>query len=384
MVATGVIATQVASADDAFEFHGYARWGTVYEKDGKDEGNRNNLGIAADGQTGNAVGRLGNEGSGGEVLLLKKFEGDNGTKWDLGYMMEDWGDGGPNTKQFYAGASNVFASQPDAYIWAGKVFHSRLQQGLNDYFVSIADGQGAGVKGLNLGFANLELGFVDSGSGHDFAATSKLSDIKFSEDVRLDIIANRGFTDNSVEDGIDAYLLLAHLKANVVDGWNQNFYARYSNNVENSLSWGKFEGLTSVYLSTDGSISLNDSTAIEYLFGMQDFKYDLVAQEAAEADSEEEVEVPQDRVALSAIIRPTHAWNDIHSTWLELGYSTVDFDSEQDNNKAFKATLSQNIAIGGMPWSRPMLRFYVSTGEEENGGNKQSLTGFGLMFEAWW
>ncbi|WP_372882630.1 carbohydrate porin [Psychromonas sp.] len=355
-LAAGMAAPQIASADDAFEFHGYTRWGTQYEQDG-------NTSITADGQTGNAAGRLGNEGNGGEWLFVKKFEGENGTKWDLGMMLEEWG-GGVGLKQSYAGASNVFESQPDAYIWAGRVFHSRMQQGLNDYYLSIQDGQGAGIKGIDMGFAKLELGFVDANDGHNFAATSKLSDIKISDDITMDIIANYGFTDDTIADPVDASIVIAKLS-----GWGQNFYYRHSDNVENSLSWGRKEGLKSDYFSIDGSYSLGEKTGLEYLVAYHDI---------------DEADDTQDRTTTNIIVRPTHAWNNIHSTWLEAGYSVVDFDDSQENNEAYKVTLSQNISIDTVPWGRPMLRFYVTAGQEKNAGVTENPLIAGAMFEAWW
>ena len=356
ILATGFAVPQIASADDSLEFHGYSRWGTAYETDG-------NTTISADGQTGNATGRLGNEGNGGEWLLVKKFEPENGTKWDVGVMFEDWGS--LALKQSYAGASNVFASQPDAYIWAGKVFHSRMQQGLSDYYLSQQDGQGAGIKGVNLGFANLELGFVDGGSGHDFALTSKLSDIKLGDEVKLDIIANYGFTDNSEDStDIDAYLLITKFS-----GWGQNFYYRHADNVENSLSWGRIDGQSSDYFSIDGSMNLTEQANLEYLVAYHDIN--------AADDSD-------DRITYNAIVRPTYTWNDIHSTWLDMGYSVVDYDDNQENNEAWKVTLSQNIAVGGVAWARPQLRFYVTAGHEKNEGVTENPVIVGALFEAWW
>ncbi len=356
LVATGVTAPQFAAADDSFSMHGYARFGTQYEQDG-------NTNIAANGQTGNAAGRLGNEGNGGEWLFSKAFEGENGTQWDVGMMLEEWG-GGVALKQAYAGASNVFESQPNAYIWAGRVFHSRMQQGLNDYYLSIQDGQGAGIKGVDLGFANLELGFVDANDGHNFALTSKLSDMQLSDDISMDVIANYGFTDDTVENPVDAYLVVTKLS-----GWGQNLYYRYADNVENSLSWGRMSGQSSHYLSVDGSFALAERTNLEYLASFHDIDA------AADAD---------DRTTYNAIVRPTHAWNDIHSTWLEAGYSVVDFDDDQENNEAWKVTLSQNIAIGSQAWARPMLRFYVTAGEEKNAGVTENPVIVGAMWEAWW
>ncbi|MDO6575199.1 carbohydrate porin, partial [Staphylococcus pasteuri_A] len=67
--------------------------------------------------------------------------------------------------QFYGGGKGIFASQPDAYVWAGKRFFGREQGGLSDYFMLSADGSGAGVDNLNLGFAQLDLGWTQGGGG---------------------------------------------------------------------------------------------------------------------------------------------------------------------------------------------------------------------------
>jgi len=378
LVATGVTAPQFASADESFEFHGYGRQGVVYEQDG-------NTAIGADGQTSNAAGRLGNETDGLEVLFLKKFDSENGTKFDLGYMFEDWGNG-VQTKQFFAGASNVFASQPNAYIWAGSAFHARMQQGLNDHYVTWADGKGTGIKGLELGFANLELGLVQSGWGGQYTATSRLSGIKLSDAISLELAVNYGFTD-STSDAEDAYHLVAK-----VDAWGQKFYYRRAENVggDQNLSWARKDGITSDYFSVEGNFSLDEKTGLEYLVGYHSIDE---ASEAVAAGND------TDRTNYNIIVRPTYQWNDIHSTWLEVGYSVVDFDDAKENNEAWKVTLSQNIAVGGVTWARPMLRFYATVGEETNNQyttnddgditayNGQSTSDpliVGAMFEAWW
>ena len=60
-------------------------------------------------------------------------------------MFDHWSDE-VNLKKAYVGVTNVLESNPNAYIWAGRDFHQRPQQGINDYFWMNHDGQGAGVK----------------------------------------------------------------------------------------------------------------------------------------------------------------------------------------------------------------------------------------------
>lgn len=368
LIATGTMAPQFASADDDFEFHGYARFGAIYETDG-------NTTISADGATGNAAGRMGNEGMGGEIMFKKNFEGENGTKWDLNFMIEDWY--AIAIKQAYAGATNIFASQPNAYVWAGRAFHSRVQQDLNDYYVARSDGQGAGIKNVDLGFANLDLGFVgnnrlgtgngsDGGHNGSYAFTSKLSAISMGP-VNMDLVVNYGFGDNT-DDTIDpALLVMAKFS-----GWNQNFYARYSENIANKDGGPgtEFDVLArqadreSMYLSVDGSFSLGANTGLNYLTSYHN--------------------TVDEKTAINVIVRVTQQWNDIHSTWIEAGAVVVDLENSDDDNTASKITIQHNLAVGGVTWARPMLKFYATVGTEENAGVTADPVIVGANFEAWW
>ncbi|MFL7048688.1 carbohydrate porin, partial [Vibrio cyclitrophicus] len=64
-----------------------------------------------------------------------------------------------------------------------------------------------------------------------------------------------------------------------------------------------------------------------------------------------------------------------------------DRDDGSEKN-GWKVTLSQNVSLGGLPWSRPMLRFYTTVGDVETKGTTETVTAdtlaFGAMFEAWW
>jgi maltoporin len=367
-LAAGMAAPQIASADDSFEFHGYGIFGVNYEQD-------NNEFIVADGTASvYATGKLGNQASGGEFLFLKKFDSENGTNWELGAMYENWG-WGTGLKQAWAGASNVFEAQPNAYVWAGRRFNARYLQNLNDYKAIWADGQGAGIQGVDLGFANLDVSLVqmsnDGGSttaaGDNkglFAATSKLSDIKLGDDISMDLIAHYGFT-NDASDADDAYILAAVIKA-----WNHKLLIRQSDNADSDVlnrAYGYLEG-SRTYISLEGGKSLGEGTSVDYLLGYTATDYDNQT----------------DTTEANVIVRPMHQWNDIHSTWLEAGYSVVDFDDNTEKNEGYKVTLSQYIAIGGVAWSRPQIRFYVTAGEETNNGVTENPVIAGAAFEAWW
>lgn len=365
-------------------FSGYARYGAHYQ------GNKDAATVGTYGAlNANATGRLGNEGNGGEVQFAKAFQSDSGAIWDLVFMIDHWADsswaddGGVNVKKMYAGATNLFESQPELYIWAGRDFHQRPQTGLNDYFWMSHDGQGAGFYNLNLGGVKFDFGAVAEiegdmvGETGRYALTSKLHGIQLGDAANLSLYANYGFaSEKKPEDNLDAYQLAGELSFS-----GQRFIVRYSDNTTDSTLYSHMleKGKEALLVSFDGSQSLSDKAGIEYLAAYQDLK----------------VKGDESRVNYNVIVRPTYQWDEVHSTWLEAGYSVVDYDDIDAKNSSWKMTLSQNMAVGPNTWSRPMLRFYATVGNADNeyAGRddaknilQSDLDTFtvGAMFEAWW
>ena len=246
------------------------------------------------------------------------------------------------------------------------------------------DGQGAGFYNLNLGGAMLDFGAVAQvegdmvGDNGRYAITSKLHSIKLGESANLSLYANYGFASEKL-DGEDVSDVTAYQVAGELSMSGQRVIVRYSDNAKDSV-FDLADGQTATLVSFDGSTSLTDKAGIQY----------LAAYQALEVESDES------RVNYNAIVRPTYQWNDIHSTWLEAGYSVVDYDDIDATNSSWKMTLSQNMAIGPETWSRPMLRFYATVGNADNEYTGfDSVTGekissdvdtvtVGAMFEAWW
>lgn len=377
--------TSETKVPDGLVFSGYARYGAHYQNSDKER-------VSSFGSlSGNATGRLGNEGNGGEFQLAKVFKNDSGAIWDLVLMLDHWSegswadDGGVNVKKMYAGVANVFESQPDLYLWAGRDFHQRPQTDLNDYFWMTHDSQGAGFKNLTLGGIKFDfagVGQVNNDMVEDngrYALTSKVHGIKLG-DVDLSLYANYGTTSEKLtEDDKKELANSAYQLASEAVWAGQKFIIRYSHNALNSV-FDLADNQDALLFSLDGAIPLTERAKIQYLTSYQ--KLDL--------DKSDE-----SRKNYSFILRPTYQWNDVHSTWLEGGYSIVDYDDIDATNTSWKTTLSQNIAIGGETWSRPMLRFYATVGNADNEytgrDDKGVLTTsdddtvtFGAMFEAWW
>lgn len=69
------------------KFSGYARYGAHFQS-----GDQKYVGVDGSYNGASAIGRLGNEGNGGEFQLSKAFKGDNGAIWDVNVMFDHWGD----------------------------------------------------------------------------------------------------------------------------------------------------------------------------------------------------------------------------------------------------------------------------------------------------
>ncbi|MCC4859447.1 carbohydrate porin [Vibrio splendidus] len=374
------VLTAETKVPEGIVFSGYARYGAHYKS-----GDERYVDI---GTTGRSVGRLGNEANGGEVQLAKLFQADNGAIWDVVFMADHWeadawaDDGGLSMKKMYAGVTNVFESQPELYMWAGRDFHQRPQQGLNDYFWMTHDGQGAGFNNLDFGGAKLDMGFVGQVKGglvNDngrYAITSKLHSINAGIG-QLDLYANYGFASDEADSDVagdpkvsdeTAYLVGATLGL----GDSNKLVVKYGDGADSSVYDLKGDYQT-LYASVEGSYAASEQFIIDYLVSYKD-------NSGSDLDRE--------NTEYAGIVRPQYQWDDVHSTWLEAGYGMVDYDDDGEEN-AWKVTLSQNVSLGGLPWSRPMLRFYTTVGDVETKGNTVKTTNvdtlsFGAMFEAWW
>ncbi|HHC4066662.1 TPA: carbohydrate porin [Klebsiella pneumoniae] len=392
--------TTAASPDMAIpfglKFSGYARYGAHFQT-----GDQKYVGVDGSYNGASAIGRLGNESNGGEFQISKAFKSAQGAIWDLNVMFDHWSDE-VNLKKAYVGVTNVLESNPNAYIWAGRDFHQRPQQGINDYFWMNHDGQGAGVKNFDIGGVQFDVAVVsqvkscspevmadetnpsritctgssDTGDNGHYALTTKTHNIKAGP-IDVEVYANYGFDSKAVDSDarLEAWqggLVLSHTN----DSGVNKVILRYSDNSDNSV-YNKTDDLTTVYASFEGSHKFTQQAQVEYLLAFHDY--------------DNGKDNTDNRKNYGAIVRPMYFWNDVHSTWLEAGYQRVDYDQGGDNH-GWKLTLSQNIAIGMGPEFRPMLRFYVTGGQVDNehtakvnNTQDQQLDSLnvGGMFEAW-
>ncbi len=251
--------TTAASPDMAIpfglKFSGYARYGAHFQT-----GDQKYVGVDGSYNGASAIGRLGNESNGGEFQISKAFKSAQGAIWDLNVMFDHWSDE-VNLKKAYVGVTNVLESNPNAYLWAGRDFHQRPQQGINDYFWMNHDGQGAGVKNFDIGGVQFDVAAVsqvkscspevmadetnpsritctgssDTGDNGHYALTTKTHNIKAGP-IDVEVYANYGFDSKAVDSDarLEAWqggLVLSHTN----DSGVNKVILRYSDNSDNSV-----------------------------------------------------------------------------------------------------------------------------------------------------
>jgi maltoporin len=345
----------------------------------------------------NGVGRLGNEGNWMEWMLSQGFENGD-AKFDMNVMINSpgysptWGDT-IGLAQFYGGGKGIFASQPDAYIWAGKRFYGREQGGLSDYFMLSADGAGAGVDNLNVGLGQLDFGWTQAGDGAYTSTSGTVNmlqlhwhDIAVSDSAKLKFRLNYAFAvgTDAYEAGFandSAWQVFGAYRQNLANGWLQ-LAARYetdaaalttSNSAGHNWSNVKDVDAESYGVFLDGAVNFGDMTAMEY-------NANWLKIECSDATATCDF---QDNSEYSFAIRPQHHWNEYMATAVEAGYQSTEQDGV--GSDAWKITLSQNFQVGHFMWSRPVVRFYAVTGEvKTDNQEKVDVTKIGAMVEAWW
>ncbi|MGY5451012.1 carbohydrate porin [Agarivorans sp. MS3-6] len=389
-IAVASAATSFASVAGTPNFSGYGRYALEMSKD-EVQVIKGDFGVI------NGVGRLGNEGNWMEFMLSQGFENGD-AEFDMNVMLNTpgysptWGDT-IGLAQFYGGGKGIFASQPDAYVWAGKRFYGREQGGLSDYFMLSADGAGAGVDNLNVGVGQLDLGWTQAGDGAYQSANGTVNmlqfnwhDIKVSDSAALKFRFNYAFaigtddyTDQFAND--TAYQFFASYRQNLSSGWFQ-IAGRYETDaaaltISNSAghNWSNVRDVdaNSYGLFLDGAVNFGEMTAMEY--NANYLTIDCT-------DASETCDF-NDNTEYSVAVRPQHHWNEFMATALEVGFQATEQDSVASD--AWKVTLSQNFQVGHFMWSRPVVRFYAVTGEvKTDDKDTVDVTKIGAMVEAWW
>jgi len=105
------------------------------------------------------------------VAKLAEYEGSD---WFVHFMpsvYRAWGQVENGTDELNARFNQVYAygnkisGLANGRVWAGRRFYNRLQTGINDQFLEINDGDGAGLEDMEVGPGKLSVAFMMNGRG---------------------------------------------------------------------------------------------------------------------------------------------------------------------------------------------------------------------------
>ncbi|CAH0537037.1 maltoporin LamB [Vibrio marisflavi] len=404
LLAAAVATTLAAGSAFAVDFTGYFRAGTGVSGSGNSD-------IAYDK---NGVGRLGNESDNYYEFGFNQALEKNDQKWELISMIAA-GDDGNNAddetnwtkvSQFAIKTKGLIGSDPEAEVWAGKMYYQRHDIHITDFYFLNTSGTGGGIQNLSVGDQKLSVALVQDAdtdnSSSSYIFDTRVADINLWEDGSLELGIAYNFATNksgyseAADDGVFA---TAIFNQNIESGFNQTVL-QFGNNGygQQAADWGAGKGYTrgtSAYNGSTGYRVLNwgvVSLSKKWEFGHQ-LAYlagsDIGGLNSSNTYTGQDFDIHQ----YSAVVRPMYQWTNNMRTIVEAGYNAgkeinTAGTATQDFGLA-KFTLAQAWALGEGFWARPEIRVYGSyLADTENnntfGTNDNSEYVFGIQAEAWW
>ncbi|CAM3660812.1 maltoporin [Parendozoicomonas haliclonae] len=419
--AISAIVFSAAASAATVDFHGYVRSGVGASSEGGDQ------------EAFQAVGsgskyRLGNETETyGEIKLGSELYNKDGVSFYLDSNMafsvdqaNDWEGTDPAFREFNVKAKGVLPFAPEATLWAGKRFYKRHDIHLIDFYYWNMSGPGAGIEGIDMGFADLSVAWVKNGAELDYYETAndainkrdakqykldqnildiRLENIEVSENGSLTlgldyargnavknldgfyhqykvhttgpdkgklVVENGKYVDEAKAFAVDAddmdkdgYMLtVEHTQNNFFGGFNK-FVVQYAT-----------DAMTASGMGTNGQgFSKVDETNLDGDKFLRVMDHGVVAL----GDNVEMQYVAgfnkmsfdaankKDQTWITMGVRPVYFWNDTMSSAIELGHDRVSnaIDGDKDS-KLSKVTFAQQWSAGRSYWARPQIRAFVT------------------------
>ena len=405
LVSLSTTALAVSGMD--LDFHGYARSGIGRAAEGGEQPCFKAAGAPA-------KYRLGNEcETYTELKLGATLFDENDVRFyldtNVAYKIDQQTDVEPTQpwlREINVRATNLFPALPGSTIWAGKRFYQRHDVNMNDFYYWNLSGPGAGIEGIDLEFAKLNVAWVrnENGMAYDvFNTKNKFDDTKISTDI-LDIrLSDIKIADNlSLELGLDygsgnppdklvvqdgsksfdksyfdrtGWMFTAELTlTDFLGGFNKLVvqYATDGMTGPGVGSAGSYMQTTSWYNGNKmarfmdfGVIAPMEQLEIMYLLGWTQVEYDDAAKQFNGMKDDK-------RQWTTAGIRPVWKWSDYTSTAIEIGYDKVTNATsslESSGNKIAEAnfdsqltkfTIAQQFHPKFGVWVRPVIRVFAT------------------------
>ena len=386
LAAAAALCANGAWADTgSFEFHGYSRGGPVLSTS---DGVKGGFGLGGNGGT----FRLGNEGDNGiEIDLIKNFKSDN-INWKIHYMPAKWNSGNVGTEQAFVEAGG-FSFAPEAKFWVGQR-RLRLQDvHIVDYiYLNYGDNQGAGVTDIALGGgAKLGLGIF---TGEKFDSSMKpgveatrfnadISDIATNPDGKLRVLLTAvngsGLANSSSGSGIS----LVHNQSNfLIPGLSNALFLQAS--TGHARIDGEFE-------SIDGTNAGKSVTRIADSLSWQMGPFGGQTLLSYQTNKDDKTGMETKDTILGG--RISYALSKNFKLLVE--GATTNRTGNGPDQRLDKFTIAPTLSVGPDFYSRPELRFYVTTSSWNDAaalanassfgaGGKTSRTVAGIQYEVWW
>jgi maltoporin len=283
--------------------------------------------------------------------------------------------------QVYAYGSNI-AALGNGKVWVGRRFYNRLHAGINDQFLEINDGDGAGLEDMNVGVGKLSVAAMLNPRGgannNRIAVPVRLTNIKDmangelamyvtpSFQLRSDALSDSPSEPNGLAAGLYQTLNGVLLGGNTLVGVRMDWFGATRN--------------SRVVLVQTASLG---STFIE---GLAEYRINKAAGNAG------------NKWFSIGARTDTHIIGPLRLL-VEAGHDLVKPDDGSHTRNMTKVTVATAVSAGTEAGSRPTVRLFVthalwneaaraSFGEtsrlREVFGDKMSGTSVGIQGEAWW
>jgi maltoporin len=399
----------------SFEFHGYFRSGYGLNSEGGQQ-------VAFQAPGADAKYRLGNEAETyGEFIFVNNWLNpvhDSDKAWMRTEVMFEAnttnsasfanfpvGNDQFRLREAFVQGGHIFASQPEAKLWAGERYYRRQHIEIDDFYPLDMSGYGGGVEDLHVGVGQLAVAFLAA--------------------ARPDIVTQNG---NYAKSDVDVRLYDVKGPLGRLAFWFNYAHAKGGTTQSGTIpsAGGVAFGLRFQRLEWHGgyhtfSIQYGKGAASDFATNVEDPNPFLKSSEKLLLTQHLLLQ-PNDRFAIMPVFvfqrkrdgQPGHGFNDWASVgvrpevfftkYLSLAFEagfdhTEGFVTTQSGNRQFdgwlrKFTIAPQIGAGRKFFSRPVLRAFLTYGSWSNGfrglvggvpfEDRASGLTYGLQAETWW
>lgn len=370
-------------AQGGFSFHGYARTGILVNSDNNRE--NGTFWVPEAWRT----YRLGNETDTFiENTFEKKWTMDDGSyaKVHFLYCHQSYPNGAgwdppaaSDTTEFFMRESYAeIGNLPELgnlTFWAGQRYYRRDDVHINDFYWKDFSGLGAGVQGINVGDAKLDVALMFHGSNYlTQQLIFTLTGINIGPgNLEVDFLPTFQQDDNAGDSGSGIGLAAKYGMGNFfgLSEGSSMVGLYYGNKLAWNPTW---------FAPQDNIADVDDATLLRVVAsGVSQITEDFEVQPLLLYQKAENSNWNMDATWTSIGCRPVYHFNKNFALQFEVGYDSTEKNNIE--NSGTKFTIAPTITLGKGFYTRPQVRFFVNRFDPKNG---DSYNTYGVQFEAWW